>query len=145
MLNVDRLPLVSRIVFATFLCLEAATSWKNLLYIKALEYNASEPVAEWERRMAPLKAALPIARGFVGYVSDSAVACFDCANVDDQIEYTLTQYALAPMIVNKGTNYEWIVGNFGKGTFTAWVQSHPGNYKLVRFPYGIYLIHNQQQ
>lgn len=145
MLSIDRMRLFRRIAFAIFLCLEAATSWKNLQYIKALEYNASEPVAEWERRMAPLKAALPISRGFVGYVSDSSEACFDCTNLDDQIEYALTQYALAPIVVNKGDNYEWVVGNFGKGAFAAWSQSRPGEFEIVRFPYGIYLLHRQQQ
>lgn len=114
MVSVDRLRSFSRIAFAIFLCVEAATTWQNLQHIKALENDASEPVAEWERRMAPLRAALPIAKGFVGYVSDSGVACFDCTNPDDQIEYALTQYALSPIILNKGTNYEWIVGNFGK-------------------------------
>lgn len=141
--TVSRLRLFSRIAFALFLLLEAAASWKNLQYIRALEYDASEPVAEWERRMAPLKAALPISSGVIGYASDSSVACFDCTNVDDQIEYALTQYALAPVIVNKGTNYEWIVGNFGKGTFPAWSQSQPGQSDFVRFPSGIYLIHRR--
>jgi hypothetical protein len=143
MASVDWRRSFRRIAFAIFLCIEAASSWKNVQYIKALEFDASEPVAEWERRMAPLREALPIARGFVGYVSDSSVACFDCTNLDDQIEYTLTQYALAPIIVNKGTDYEWIVGNFGKGTFTAWSQLHPGEFDILRFPYGVYLIHRQ--
>lgn len=141
--TVGRLRSFSRIAFALFLLLEAATSWKNLQYIKALEYDAAEPVAEWERRMAPLKEALPISSGVIGYASDSSVACFDCANLDDQIEYALTQYALAPIIVNKGINHEWIVGNFGKGTFAGWSQLHPGQFDIVRFPYGIYLIHRQ--
>ena len=141
--TVGRLRSLSRIAFALFLLLEAASSWKNLQYIKGLEYDASEPVAEWERRMAPLKAALPISRGYIGYVSDTSVACFDCTNLDDQIEFALTQYALAPIVVNKGTDYEWIVGNFGKGTFGTWSQSHAGGFNVVRFPYGIYLIHKQ--
>lgn len=144
MLSAARLRLFRRIAFAIFLCLAAVSSWKNSQYVKALEYNASEPVAEWERRMAPLKAALPISRGVVGYVSDSSAACFDCTNQDDQIEYALTQYALAPIIVNKGTNYEWSIGNFGKGTFPAWSQANPTGFDVVHFPYGIYLIHRQQ-
>jgi hypothetical protein len=136
-----RARLFSGLAFAVLLGLQLLTSWKNLQSIRAAEYNASEPVAEWERRMAPLKRALPISSGMVGYVSDSSAACFDCLNVDDQIEFTLTQYALAPIVVNKGVNTEWVVGNFGKGSFAVWEQAHPGEFSAERFQYGIYLLH----
>lgn len=141
MLSSGRLRLIRVAAFAILLCLQVVAGWKNLQYIRALEYNASEPVADWEQRMAPLKRALPISRGFVGYVSDSSVACFDCLNIDDQIEFTLTQYALAPIIVNKGIDYEWVIGNFGKGTYPAWAQNYTGQFAVQHFPYGIYLLH----
>ena len=134
-------PRFRRLAFVILLCLQALTSWKNLEHIQAQERDAAEPVAEWERRLAPLREALPITQGFAGYVSDSGVACIACLNVDDQIEFTLTQYALAPIIVNKGMDYEWVIGNFGKGTYAAWSGSHAADLEVQHFPFGIYLIH----
>ena len=145
MLSPGRVRLIRVTAFAVLICLQVVTGWKNLQYIKDLEHNASEPVADWEVRMAPLKKVLPISQGYIGYVSDSSAACFDCLNVDDQIEFALTQYALAPIIVNKGIDYEWVIGNFGKGTYAAWAQDHGGEFAAQHFPYGIYLLHRLHQ
>ena len=43
----------------------------------------------------------------IGYISDSDVpgAAYDAAN--DEGEYILTQYALAPIIIVRGTDQEW--------------------------------------
>ena len=85
MLGTNWLRMVRVSAFALLLGLQVVTGWKNLQFIKASELNASEPVADWEQRMAPLKKALPVSQGRVGSVSDSSAACFDCLNVDDQI------------------------------------------------------------
>ncbi len=144
MLSQSRVRMIRLAAFMALLGLQVLTGWKNLQYIQDAEHNASEPVADWEQRMAPLRKALPISIGFMGYVSDSSAACFDCLNIDDQIEFTLTQYALAPIIVSKGIDYEWVVGNFGKGTYQAWAQNHVGEFEVQHFPYGIYLLHRVQ-
>ena len=67
-----------------------------------------DEVAEYERRFAELKEALP-RRGVVGYVSDEADAS------EEAKKYYLTQYALAPLVVVRGADRPLVVGNFAAG------------------------------
>ncbi len=53
-----------------------------------------------------MKKALPV-RGVVGYVEDPDETTDDGA-------YYLTQYALAPLIVDHSPNHPLVVGNFSK-------------------------------
>ena len=133
--------LFRRSAFFIFLFLQIFVGWKNLQYIKAAEYNASEPVAEWERRFERLKMILPLTMGVVGYVSDSGVTGINYYDPNDQIEYTLTQYTMAPIIINKGDNFEWIIGVLSKSGYENWIGSHSGKFEITFLKYNIYLIH----
>ncbi len=86
-------------------------SIRNLVATQDLGSVTDDPVADWERRFQPLKALLPFQRGFVGYISDSAIQgiTYDAAN--DEGEYILSQYAMAPIILVKGTDQDWNIGN----------------------------------
>ena len=60
----------------------------------------------------------------------------------DQLhEFNLTIYALAPVVVRRGGNYAWIVGNFGSTKFEAWLQEAIGRHETKSMGGGIYLIH----
>jgi hypothetical protein len=137
--------IIRRAAFALFLMVEIFVGWKNFQDIAATENAAGEPVAEWERRFAPLKKIMPFSQGTVGYVSDSPVTGIDYYNPNDQIEYTLTQYVMAPVVVRKGIDHEWIIGNFSKQGYEAWIRANPGRYEITSLNYGVYLIHRLQQ
>ena len=96
---------------------------------RSLGSTTDDPVADWERRFQPVKARLPFQRGFVGYISDSAIPgiTFDAAN--DEGEYILTQYAMAPVIIVKGTDQEWNIGNLSGRAFEAWNARHAGAFR----------------
>ena len=128
------------VLFALFLVLEIFIGWKNFQDISTSEKAAGEPVAEWERRLVPLKKIMPFTEGTVGYVSDSPVAGIDYYNPDDQIEYTLTQYVMAPIVVRKGADREWIIGNFSKQGYEDWIRANPGPYEVTSLSYGDYLM-----
>jgi hypothetical protein len=85
-------------------------SLQNLSSTVELGSLSEDPVAHWELRFARLKEELPFVRGVVGYISDSDVpgAAFDAAN--DEGEYILSQYALAPIII-VGNPPEWNIAN----------------------------------
>ncbi len=134
-----------RLAFAVFLMVEIFVAWRNYQNISASQSAAGEPVAEWERRFAPLKKIMPFTHGTVGYVSDSPVTGIDYYNPNDQIEYTLTQYVMAPVVVRKGADHEWIIGNFSKQGYEAWLRLNPGRYDVTSLNYGVYLIHRLQQ
>jgi hypothetical protein len=129
------------ISFLILLVLQLFVGWKNLQTIKNAEYNAGEPVAEWERRFEPLKKILPLTRGVVGYVSDSDVPGINYWDPNDQIQYTLTQYTMAPIIINKGDDFEWIIGVLSKSGYQDWARSHTGKFEFIFLKNSIYLIH----
>jgi thiosulfate reductase cytochrome b subunit len=137
--------ILRRVLFAAFMMLEIYIGWKNFQEIAATENAAGEPVAEWERRFAPLKKIMPFTHGTVGYVSDSGVTGIDYYNPNDQIEYTLTQYVMAPLVVRKGVDHEWIIGNFSKQGYEDWRRSNPGSFDVIALSYGVYLIHRLPQ
>jgi hypothetical protein len=56
-----------------------------------------------DQRFAALKANLPV-NGVIGYIGESG----DSATPD----YYLTQYALAPLVVDRSPNHAIVVGNF---------------------------------
>ncbi len=116
-------------------------SVQNLLSTRSLGSVADDPVADWEKRFAPIRAHIPFERGAIGYISDSSVpgVTYDAAN--DEGEYVLTQYALAPIIIVKGTNEEWDIANLDRTAFEVWSKANAGKFDVVVSKGGIYLLH----
>jgi hypothetical protein len=116
-------------------------SVRNLISTRDLGSLTDDPVADWEKRFAPLIAQLPFKSGVVGYISDSNIpgAAFNPAN--DEGEYVLTQYALAPIIIVRGTGQEWNIGNLDKPAFDTWSRSHQGQFEVISFKDKLYLFH----
>jgi hypothetical protein len=116
-------------------------SVKNLIASRDLGSLTYDPVANFVDRFGPLKARLPFLRGVVGYISDSAVQgiVYDPAN--DQGEYVLVQYAMAPIIIVRGTSQEWNVALLTSQAYKAWSQSNTGQFEVIPFKYNLYLIH----
>lgn len=82
-----------------------------------------------DERFAALKAALP-PQGIVGYVGDS----------ESPADYYLTQYALAPLIVDHSSSHPLVIGNFSKSPAAGW----KGNLQLVKdFGNGVILFANK--
>ncbi len=116
-------------------------SVQNLLSTPSLGNPADDPVADWERRFAPLKKDLPFGRGFVGYISDSSVPGIATDMANDEGEYVLTQYVMAPIVIIKGTNEEWNIGNLSPQAYRAWSQANQGKFDVKAFTGGLYLLH----
>jgi len=88
---------------------------------KASRPGHSEPDVIAERsdeRFARLKTRLP-AQGIVGYIGEAG----DSATPD----YYLTQYALAPLVVDDSTDHALVVGNFP----SSQLPKIPQNLRLV--------------
>src|SRR5579864_4166178 len=82
-----------------------------------------------DQRFATLKAALP-AHGAVGYVGEAG------APVDVLSDYYLTQYALAPLVVEDSTNHPLVIGNFPRSQRSQ----VPDNLKMIQdFGNGVFL------
>ena len=63
-----------------------------------------------EPQRQELRRALP-ASGRVGYISDKMPWRSDD---DGVVRYFLTQYDVAPVVVEVGTEHDWVIGNFEK-------------------------------
>ena len=118
-----------------------AASIQNLLATKNLGSVSDDPVADWEKRFSPIKQRIPFQRGVIGYISDSSIAgvSYDAAN--DEGEYVLTQYVMAPIIIVKGTNEEWNIANLSRQAFDEWSKSNRGKFEVTSFKDGLYLLH----
>jgi hypothetical protein len=127
------------ILLVAAVCLFA--SIQNLVATRSLGSVNDDPVADWEKRFAPIKERLPFRRGVVGYISDSSVpgAIYDAAN--DEGEYVLTQYVMAPIIIVKGTNQEWNIANLDHQAFDLWSKSNQTKFQVTALKGGLYLLH----
>jgi hypothetical protein len=120
-------------------------SLQNLISTRELGSVGDDPVADWERRFEPLKRKLPFSRGLVGYISDSSVPGIVFNAPNDEGEYVLTQYVLAPIIIIKGTDQEWNVANLSGPAYAAWSKSNHGEFEVIPFKDGLYLLHRITQ
>jgi len=98
-------------------------------------------VDEWEKRMRPVRDYIPDDVAQLGYVADWDLPNSVTDPVDQDTEFVLTQYALAPRIVQPGLEHEWIIGNFLDPNFKAWLDRSSPSYEIRSFGYGIYVIH----
>ena len=97
-------------------------------------------VSNWDERVSALTASIPFERGFIGYISNADIpgAVFDDADVAG--EYTLTQFAVAPIIIIRGTDQEWNILNLDPKAFEKWYQANGNDFELVDFGGGMYLV-----
>jgi hypothetical protein len=116
-------------------------SIQNLISTKDLGSTTDDPVADWEKRFAPLKEQLPFTRGVVGYISDSNIPGFPYNAANDEGEYVLAQYVLAPVIIVRGTGQKWNVGNLDKQAYDAWSKTNQGQFEVITFKDKLYLFH----
>jgi hypothetical protein len=116
-------------------------SIQNLISTRDLGSTTDDPVADWEKRFAPLVQQLPFKRGVVGYISDSDIPGFTYNAANDEGEYVLAQYVLAPIIIVRGTNQEWNIGNLDKPAYDIWSSTHQGQFEMITFKDKLYLFH----
>ncbi len=130
-----------RVLIVMMVAASLYASIQNLISTKDLGSVSDDPVADWEKRFAPIKQRLPFERGVVGYISNSSVpgASFNAAN--DEGEYVLTQYVMAPVIIVKGTDQEWNIANLDRQGFELWSKTNQGRFEVIPFKAGLYLLH----
>ena len=126
--------LVISLSFSAYSLFGMARSWNSSLI-------GRDEVSNWENRFHPLKQQLPVGIEQVGYLSERDMPTGHFSGTDQSHEFNLTIYAMAPVIVRRGANSEWIIGNFGTRKFEAWLQGAIGAHETENIGGGIYLIH----
>lgn len=129
-------------LFIAFLVIASLyASIQTLISTKDLGSTTDDPVADWEVRFEPLKERLPFQRGVVGYISDSSIPGASYDPADEEGEYVLVQYVMAPIIIVKGTDQEWNVANLSPKAYKIWSASNNGQFEVIPFNGNIYLLH----
>lgn len=111
--------------------------------VPAPQTTESDAVGSWDEHMGAVSRALPPGTSVVGYLDGHDLN----ASIpgDEQEEFYLTQYALAPAVVLPGVDHEWIVGNFGnaltRDEIASALDQRLRSYSLDDLGFGIYLIH----
>jgi hypothetical protein len=106
-----------RLAVALVLLYSAATSLARVRAIyHAFRSPAADEITRYERRMLPLRDALP-SRIVAGYVTDPPLddtsSARAAAELHDRFKaYILAQYVLAPRVMVVDTAREWVVGNY---------------------------------
>lgn len=101
-----------------------------------------DDVVEWESRLETLKNEIPADQITISYVSEWDRLGF---NKDVNMEFSLTQYALAPRHLVRNLNNEWIVANSSDPEFIDWLSDKiKGPFTSQWFGNGLYLIHQEK-
>ncbi|RPI94596.1 MAG: hypothetical protein EHM40_06090 [Chloroflexi bacterium] len=142
MRNLRIIALIGLITFGLF------ATFKNGMTARARwDQNpvSKDSVSKWEKRVRPALQHVPDDVTVFGYVAEWDLPGSEYNIIDQETEYTLTQYALAPRMVQPGLEHEWIIGNFTKPGFRDWLDKNLPSYEIVEIGFGIFLIHRTSQ
>ena len=138
MRNLRAITIISLIIYSIFVAatngLAANTRWNR-------DSQTIDPISKWEKRLKPVLDHVPSTVTELGYVADWDIPDSGYDIIDQDNEYTLTQYALAPRIVQPGLDHEWMIGNFTDAGFRTWLDKNISSYKIIGIGFGIYVIH----
>ncbi len=98
-----------------------------------------DPVSNWEARCDGLKQDLPT-HGQVGFLADWDLPGWDGSFSDMDNEFRLTQYALVPRIIVRGSNFPRVIGNFTSAEAIPAVEAQFGLKMVHSYGLGIYLF-----
>lgn len=68
-------------------------------------------VTAWDKRLRKARNILP-EYGTIGYVADWDIPGYKYGSSDQEVEFLLAQYTLAPLVLERGTDHNLILGNF---------------------------------
>ena len=128
-------------ILVTFSIFVALRTGVQVRAKRLAESTSIDPVSKWEERIQPVLKHLPDDVSVIGYIADWDLPDTEYNVIDQENEYTFTQYALAPRAVQPGLEHEWIIGNFTNKDFRAWLDQNLSSYEITEFGFGIYLIH----
>ncbi|HEY3313270.1 MAG TPA: hypothetical protein VGK00_16640 [Anaerolineales bacterium] len=105
-------------------------NWEGFMQVN----GGVDDVTRWENRFAELKLKIPADAGVIGYISEDPT----------DSEFILTQYAIIPFVLRRGTTQKWIIANIqGKPIHQVLENLGLKNYSVENYGFGLYLIHKK--
>jgi hypothetical protein len=136
---------LQRVVLVLIVILGLKTGIENFKSGIAERSNDSTVIAAWNDRLSKLIEPIPFERGFVGYLSDEDIPGTTFNSNDAEGEFVLTQYAVAPLILVRGTKQEWNILNLDPETFKKWREENQNQFEVVRSGGGMVLVRKVTQ
>ena len=99
---------------------------------------------KWESAFEPVKETLPFTRGVIGYAANWDIPGVEYDPANAEAEHILSQFTLAPIIVARDTDREWILVNMSPEEFKQWFPLQEGEFEVKRFKMNLYLLHRIQ-
>jgi hypothetical protein len=122
--------------------------YSNFLFVTRQFSDARELVdtdgpffVRWEAAFDPVKENLPFTRGVIGYAADWDIPGSNYDPANSEAEHILSQFTLAPIIVARDTDREWILVNMSPEEFEQWFPLQDGEFEVKRFKMNLYLLH----
>jgi len=76
------------------------------------EISGDDMVSAWDKRLRKIRPLLPES-GVIGYLADWDVPGGTFGSSDQEVEFLLAQYTIAPVVLERGKDHAIILGNFG--------------------------------
>lgn len=114
--------------------------WRSTLGLSR-DNRGTNALDRWETRLAHAKEVLPIKRGVIGYITDLHTQDPSSTDWDTETEYILTQYALAPLILEKGPAAEWNVAILSLKDVALWQETYPGQFEVIPVEGNVFIFH----
>lgn len=137
----QNLRVTATLILVTFSLFVAVSNGLGVRAKQTVDSEAIDSVSKWEERVTPVLKHLPSDVTVIGYAADWDLPDVKFNVIDQENEYTFTQYALAPRMVQPGLDHEWIIGNFTNKDFRTWLDQNLSSYEIIEMGFGIYLIH----
>jgi hypothetical protein len=131
--------ILQRVMLAAIMIASIYFGIQNLRDAIAIGNLNSDPVTDWEVRFQQVKKNLPFKRGAIGFLQNSDVLGTDFDN-NLQGEYTLTQYAMSPIILMRGDKQEWTLAELNSSAFQVWDQANHGKFRVYVLNDNLYLF-----
>lgn len=98
------------VVLAGF-CLYSSVNGYQTAALSAGDVKGDDMVTAWDKRLRKIRPLLP-EYGVIGYMADWDIPGGTFGSSDQEVEFLLAQYTVAPVVLERGAAHSIILGNF---------------------------------
>jgi hypothetical protein len=98
----------------------------------AAEMVGDDMVTDWDKHLRKIRQILPD-HGVIGYLADWDIPDYITGAKDQEVEFILAQYTVAPLVLERGIRHDVVLGNFSDDGDSQKIQR-------IQEVFGIHLI-----
>lgn len=102
---------ITALILLVGFCFFSAINGYQTAAQAAGEVNGDDMVTAWDKRLRKIRPLLP-EYGVVGYLADWDIPGAQYGSSDQEVEFLLAQYTVAPVVLERGKDHPMILGNF---------------------------------